>query len=279
MSLQIDGHEFLIGGRVKEPHFETKNLFSGWRIPRYIISHYTGGGVGKYSLESLAEKDLAYHVLIDRDGSFYQCGKFNKVSSHSGLSNWKGRHGMNQLGIGVSMACYGSSAKKYNKEGVEAVHKNNAEGKAKIFEPFTEEQIQTYKEICSALCEEYPSIRNIIGHDDVSVGRRDDPGPFLESAIEELRTDLSAAGKLKLEKERKSFKARVVAEPGDDDAAVYYDYNRANVKTRLEKGTQLSVLSQVYKSKGDSYVLIDRYSVSIDGISLYGFMSGKNLSL
>ncbi len=162
--------------------------------PRYIVLHNTAGGSMQGSYAHLQSVGYSYHVLVDRAGKALQCVPFDRGAGHAGKSNWRGRNGLNGFSIGVSAANYGQlspqvDGKFYNRgkngkivtgvftadEVVVARHRN---GGGKFgWERYPDAQIETMLRICRALIDAYPSIVDIVGHDDVAVGRKVDPGP------------------------------------------------------------------------------------------------------
>ncbi len=162
--------------------------------PRYIVLHNTAGGSVQGSYEYLHSIGYSYHVLVDRKGKPLQCVPFNRAAGHAGKSNWRGRNSLNGFSLGVSAANYGQLTPQvdgafYNRgkngkivtdvfssdEVVVARHRN---GGGKFgWEKYPDAQVDAMLEICRALVAEYPTIIDIIGHEDIAVGRKVDPGP------------------------------------------------------------------------------------------------------
>jgi N-acetylmuramoyl-L-alanine amidase len=162
--------------------------------PRYIVLHNTAGGSVSGTLSHLKSENLSYHVLVDRAGKAIQCVPFNRAAGHAGKSNWRGREGLNGFSIGVSAANWGQLSPQpggqfFNrgKNGkvitsvleanrvVVARHQNG--GGELGWEKYPEAQVSTMLEVCKALVVAFPSIVDIVGHDDIAVGRKVDPGP------------------------------------------------------------------------------------------------------
>jgi N-acetylmuramoyl-L-alanine amidase len=162
--------------------------------PRYIVLHNTAGGSVDGTLSHLKSVGLSYHVLVDRAGKAVQCAPFNRAAGHAGKSNWRGRENLNGFSLGVSAANWGQLSPQpggqfFNrgKNGavitsvlsadkvVVARHQNG--GGEFGWEKYPEAQIATMLEVCKALVAEFPSIVDIVGHDDIAVGRKVDPGP------------------------------------------------------------------------------------------------------
>lgn len=164
--------------------------------PRYIVLHNTAGGSMDGSISHLKSVGFSYHVLVDRGGKAVQCVPFDRAAGHAGKSNWKGREGLNGFSIGVSAANWGQLSPQpggqfFNRgkngkpitsvlssdQVVVARHQNG--GGELGWEKYPEAQVATMVEVCKALIDAFPSIVDIIGHDDIAVGRKVDPGPAL----------------------------------------------------------------------------------------------------
>jgi len=162
--------------------------------PKYIVIHYTGGTSVRGTFSTLKGRKLSYHVIIDRDGEMTQCVAFNKGAKHAGKSNYRGTDDLNRHSIGICLANRGYVSPFRNgkfasidgnnrriggflkpNEVVKQQHPNEA--KARFWEKYSAEQLTTVRELCKELIDAYPSIVDIVGHDEVSVGRKADPGP------------------------------------------------------------------------------------------------------
>jgi AmpD protein len=106
------------------------------------------------SFETLKNLKVSSHLLINRDGSFQQFVPFNKCAWHAGQSSFEGKEDCNKFSIGIEL------------EGT-------------INESFTDQQYTILNKIIGLLRREYP-VKNIVGHSEVAVGRKKDPGPYFE---------------------------------------------------------------------------------------------------
>jgi len=106
------------------------------------------------SFETLKNLKVSSHLLINRDGSFQQFVPFNKCAWHAGQSSFEGKEDCNKFSIGIEL------------EGT-------------INESFTDQQYTILNEIIGLLRREYP-VKNIVGHSEIAVGRKKDPGPYFE---------------------------------------------------------------------------------------------------
>lgn len=184
--LKIEKHR-LVGDKVT--HRETPNV-GGALAPRFLVFHYTAGRSAASSVESLCTRkpsgNASAHIVLGRDGAIVQLAPFNVVTWHAGQSQWNGLVGLNQYSIGIEMDNAGPMnrvgtnfvawfGKTYpENEVMLAEHKNG--GGVRGWHAYTEAQIERALELAQLLAEEY-GLQDIVGHDDIAPGRKQDPGP------------------------------------------------------------------------------------------------------
>lgn len=153
-----------------------------------LVIHYTAGGSAKSSANYLAKDSTvaSAHIVIGRDGTIFQLIPFNFKAKHAGESAYAGRKYINQYSIGIELANAGPLQKVGNsyvswfkahydeKDVIKAVHRN--ETKPRYWHDFTEAQIKACEELSALLIEKY-NIDLIVGHEEISPGRKIDPGP------------------------------------------------------------------------------------------------------
>jgi N-acetylmuramoyl-L-alanine amidase len=167
---------------------------------RFIVMHYTAGGNGAgtrdYMLKSPQEKGgnsgtLVYgsaHLLVDRDGTIWQIVPFNRRAHHAGKSQWKGLNSLNQYSIGIEIANYGwldrqgdGSYKRPETPRFKArdvtIGRMPGGTEEKGWENYTAAQLASVEAATLALLDHYPTIREIVGHQEIAPGRKFDPGP------------------------------------------------------------------------------------------------------
>jgi N-acetylmuramoyl-L-alanine amidase len=157
--------------------------------PDTVVLHYTASNNINSDIRTLYEstKEASVQFLIDTDGKVYQLMPANRIAWHAGKSRLGNRTGMNKYSIGIEIVnpgylvqkSDGSLATWYNEpvkpeNAIKLQHKN--ENFERFWHIYTHKQIDSVKELCQALYEAY-NINNIVGHDDVSPGRKQDPGP------------------------------------------------------------------------------------------------------
>jgi AmpD protein len=103
--------------------------------------------------EKIAGLKVSTHVLIRRDGELVQYVPFHHRAWHAGASNYCGRERCNDFSIGIEL------------EGSDEV----------AYEPV---QYRKLAELIATLCKAYPTLSSsrVVGHSDVSPGRKTDPG-------------------------------------------------------------------------------------------------------
>lgn len=157
--------------------------------PKFILIHATGGpdltSALKWSIEP-ANKTSS-HILIDRNGEVVQLIPFNKIGWHAGSSQWQGIRGLNDHSIGIELVNAGfcqlsggawvsTFGKKYSVEELMIMERDGVEVAWQIYPP---EQMNAAAMICACLQKAY-SINQILPHEEVSPGRKWDPGPAFD---------------------------------------------------------------------------------------------------
>ncbi len=107
--------------------------------------------------EEIKDLRVSAHCLIDRKGEITQYVSFDDRAWHAGFSCFQGREKCNDFAIGIEL------------EG-----SNN--------QPFTEQQYATLQKLTQNLMQRYPQISKdrIVGHSDISPGRKIDPGQYFD---------------------------------------------------------------------------------------------------
>lgn len=161
--------------------------------PTLIVLHYTasGGadGAGDAEYLSRASARASAHVVVGRNGSIDQIIPFNKKAWHAGVSEYKGRKNVNDFSIGIEIDNWGwlKNGKSHSGQVVpEQFRFSGTRSGHSQWEAYREEQLQAVKEVVQSICDNYP-ITDIVGHEDIAPGRKQDPGPALEKFMTELK--------------------------------------------------------------------------------------------
>jgi N-acetylmuramoyl-L-alanine amidase len=124
------------------------------RRPNYIILHDTSNDNIERPLKTLTDpaREVSAHYLIGRDGTRYQLVDENRRAWHAGQSYWGGITDLNSASIGIELDNTGD-------------------------EPYAEAQIDRLIGLLKELQARHriPS-GNILGHGDVALRRKVDPG-------------------------------------------------------------------------------------------------------
>jgi AmpD protein len=100
---------------------------------------------------------VSSHLVIQRDGAVTQYVSFIDRAWHAGTSNYQGREACNDFSVGVEL------------EGTDTLEYESV-------------QYGVLAEIVAALCAAYPRLspQRVVGHSDISPGRKTDPGPAFD---------------------------------------------------------------------------------------------------
>ena len=168
--------------------------------PDIIVLHYTGSNNINGDINTLfySKKQVSVQFVIDLDGTIHQLMPVNKIAWHAGESRLGNRTDLNKYSIGIEIVNAGFLTEKsdgsfttwygdpVNKEdAVLLKHKN--ESKEKYWHTYTKNQIDSVKVLCDTLCDVF-GIKYIVGHDDISPGRKQDPGPAFP--VEKIKSQL-----------------------------------------------------------------------------------------
>ncbi|HBS26388.1 MAG TPA: 1,6-anhydro-N-acetylmuramyl-L-alanine amidase AmpD [Gammaproteobacteria bacterium] len=107
--------------------------------------------------EEIKDMQVSAHLLVNRHGEIIQFVSFNQRAWHAGVSCYKDRQCCNDFSIGIEL------------EGSDDT-------------TFTDQQYRMLKQILSILSKSYTRLSGatIVGHNEISPGRKTDPGPFFD---------------------------------------------------------------------------------------------------
>ena len=165
--------------------------FGGAIDPQYLIVHYTANGSISETIRHFnkASSEVSAHIVIDRDGTVVQCVSFDRAAWHCGVSRWDDLAGMNGHTIGIELVNWGRlkyrDGKYYTWAGQEVPQSQTVwlprkvDGKAYFWQTYTDAQVHACFDVAAAIVKEY-GLMGILGHDDISPRRKDDPGPAFD---------------------------------------------------------------------------------------------------
>lgn len=166
---------------------------SAMNVRRFLVIHFTDGATADSSIswwKNPAAKGASAHIVIDRDGTIFQCRPFNRTCGHAGVSQWRDPKtgvlykNLNSCSIGIELANAGTNepgpdgwewaSKQPGFKTIKARHKNG--GPEVLWEAYPEAQLEACIRVSRALCSRY-NLDDLVGHDDIAPGRKTDPGP------------------------------------------------------------------------------------------------------
>lgn len=124
-----------------------------------LILHYTGVPTAAEALHLLTspQAQVSAHYFVDEDGTILQLVPEARRAWHAGRGFWAGETDMNSASIGI-----------------EIVHPGHIDPR-----PFPAAQIEAVARLCGDICERNPiPPERVLGHSDIAVGRKIDPGEF-----------------------------------------------------------------------------------------------------
>ncbi|MDO5706045.1 MAG: N-acetylmuramoyl-L-alanine amidase [Paracoccus sp. (in: a-proteobacteria)] len=128
--------------------------------PELIVIHYTGmpDCAGARARLCDPEAEVSAHWLIDADGATETLVPEDRRAWHAGAGSWQGRDDVNSRSIGIELANPGDR-------------------------PFPEPQMAALEDLLRAIMARWGiGPAGVIGHSDMAVGRKIDPGPRFDWA-------------------------------------------------------------------------------------------------
>ena len=138
------------------PNFEPKKR--NLNQIKFIIFHYTGMKSESDALSRLTDiqSEVSCHYLIKNNGKILKMVPDLYIAWHAGKSSWKNYKSLNQNSIGIEITNPG--------------HEHG-------YKKFTQKQITSLLKLSKFLIKKYKiSPKNILGHSDIAVLRKKDPG-------------------------------------------------------------------------------------------------------
>lgn len=180
---------------------QTQNFWSGaFRttngLPDAIIIHYTAMTSLDAAVKVLTTKkpkdNASAHLVIGKKGEIVQLARFDQRTWHAGTSVYNGRENYNHYSIGIEIDNVGwlkdfgngkfsrvkllNAGVSYGKKDVFEGRHFNSKIPYQYWGKYTDAQIQSVFAVCDLLHDTY-NIREILGHDEIAPGRKQDPGP------------------------------------------------------------------------------------------------------
>lgn len=201
MRFQIDDQSFFerITWEAEQSfHIEGSDAMGGSLDPTFIVMHYTAGLTTESAVQTFCapQSKVSAHLVIGREGDVVQCVPFNRQAWHAGRSKWGNVIGLNRASIGIELVSAGKLdrqgshwvtwfGKRIDPDEVFVDHAGHG------WHAYTELQIETARTVCQDLMAVY-DIQDILGHEEVSPGRKIDPGPALR--LSSFKASVMGAG-------------------------------------------------------------------------------------
>lgn len=171
--------------------------------PQGLVVHFTAGSSAESSIEWGREQGFAFWML-KKDGTLIQTHTLDVWGPHAGISSWKGINGtVSDELLGLEIDCAGrlekdgANWKSWFGRVVPEKLRRYSKGEANIvegwYEAFTPEQEATLEAFALWLKRNHPDVFNldlVLGHDEVSPGRKNDPGAALSMTMPAFRARL-----------------------------------------------------------------------------------------
>jgi N-acetylmuramoyl-L-alanine amidase len=174
-------------------------------LPDTLVIHFTAGASLSSSVRSLCDpaSKASAHVVVGREAAMVQLVPFDVIAWHAGASTLGARTGLNKYSIGIEIdnagrltqtaagdfvTWFGRRVQK--KDAIQGKHRN--ETSLSWWHTYTQRQIELVFELSALLAQKYP-IRTIVGHEEISPGRKSDPGPAFP--LERLRDRILGPGR------------------------------------------------------------------------------------
>ena len=167
-------------------------------LRRFLIIHFTDGATAESSVswwKNPKARGSNAHIVIDRDGSVIQCRPFNRTCGHAGKARWRDPKtgllfaSLNSCSIGIELANGGAdepgpdgfdwAKKQPGFQVIKAAHKHG--GPVREWEAYPAAQLASCDAVSLALVDRF-NLDDLVGHEDISRGRKTDPGPAFPMA-------------------------------------------------------------------------------------------------
>jgi len=180
----------LVSENGEQASFDSSPNSSASVSPLYLVMHYTAGLTldGTISWFKTPDAKASAHIVIGRDGRIVQMVPFNRQAWHAGKSHWGNLEGMNRYSLGIELVNAGKLrknsvgqwlnwSKKLIPDDQVTIARHKDESSDAGWHEYTEVQINAAVQVATLLHKTY-NFSDVLGHDDVSPGRKVDPGPL-----------------------------------------------------------------------------------------------------
>lgn len=254
------------------------NNSGNFRVPpKYLVMHYTAGTSATGARDWLCNpnargKPSAHLVVGDTEDTTFQIVPFDRIAHHAGKSFYKGVSYLNDDSIGIEVVNAGPLTQGVDRKWrtwygavipeervLVAPHKRG--GPVRGWMSYSPEQMEWLEIITQTILAHYPSIKEVVGHDDISWPRKTDPGPAFPMSKFQALTDPRSA-RPKETKPEDFTKDQITA---DDDL---FEVTARVLNIRGGPGTSFEKISaygplkdgqllEVLEEEGDGWVFVE----------------------
>lgn len=172
-------------GKLSGIPYKAARIIGGPIKPSLIVLHDTAGRLDPGSSVKWfqdAKCKVSAHFVVERDGTVTQMVPCDRKAAHAGESSWGGKTFLNSCSIGIEIVNPGklddAGEAYFGQCFADAEPCRTAEHGAGRWLPYTGEQIDAVIDLCRSICAHYPDVNEIVGHWQISPGRKVDPGPL-----------------------------------------------------------------------------------------------------
>jgi N-acetylmuramoyl-L-alanine amidase len=181
--MKITNHKLVAEGSEQVNHSRKAKIVRSYQTsdkkPKDLIIHYTAGGL-QGSLAALSGNNASVHLVIDRDGTIYQMASFDVATAHAGYSAWDEiTAGFNNRSIGIELINMGWDVSQINASNVVTINHKHRFINEKKWEKYPKAQMDALIVVSKLLFRTY-NLNRVLGHDDISAARKQDPGPAFD---------------------------------------------------------------------------------------------------
>jgi N-acetylmuramoyl-L-alanine amidase len=192
--MEIDERGMLYIGGKQVPYYPTASCYPSFKAgPYFLVEHYTAGTTLASAIQTFQNKYnyRSAHVVVDADATAIQMVPFTKPAWHAGDSLWGGLKDINYYSIGIEYVYYGWLKRKNNqweRDGVVfqddevLVSPHQFGGETLGWPYFPEAPLDIGLELSRTIYNKY-NLCDLVGHEDVSLDHKVDPGPAFPMAF------------------------------------------------------------------------------------------------
>jgi N-acetyl-anhydromuramyl-L-alanine amidase AmpD len=157
---------------VLKPFLVTKSRPTGKKVTT-IVMHATAGASLDGAVSTLRERGLAYHYIIEKNGTIWKTAPYSAMASHAGNSYGpdEQKKGLSRKQNDVAKFTARCSVNAYT-IGISFVNRDTGK------DPFTAAQEAAARELITTLMAENPNLTWVTTHAIVSPKRKVDPNGF-----------------------------------------------------------------------------------------------------